>query len=296
MVGLDNFLTGSPDNIAHLADNPKFSFIEHNVTEYIDVAGPVDGVLHFASPASPVDYLELPIQTLKVGSLGTLHTLGQLAAKHNVSLISIGNGTASRETDKLAAELIKQQEADEAVIGLPLVVKPVAGAFFTSSGTGGGFGAAGGPIRVTLCPAWAKASAAALAIAPLPTMQTSLRCWAEVVFMDHIIARCQQRARRRVARDAPRVVGDRLHRRHLVVRIRLGGVAAMALVNTSDAFIWEQPERGFALEPFAPAQLEAEPVSSNDVEAFYKKHPEKFGARTAYSCELLSSERPLNEA
>ena len=81
VVGLDNFLTGSPDNIAHLKDHPKFSFVEHNVTEYIDVEGPVDGVLHFASPASPVDYLELPIQTLKVGSLGTHKTLGLAKAK-----------------------------------------------------------------------------------------------------------------------------------------------------------------------------------------------------------------------
>ena len=81
VVGMDNFLTGSPDNIAHLRAHPKFSFIEHNVTEYIDIAGPLDGVLHFASPASPVDYLELPIQTLKVGSLGTHKTLGLAKAK-----------------------------------------------------------------------------------------------------------------------------------------------------------------------------------------------------------------------
>jgi dTDP-glucose 4,6-dehydratase len=81
IIGMDNFLTGSPDNIAHLQNNPKFSFVEHNVTEYIDVTGPLDGVLHFASPASPVDYLELPIQTLKVGSLGTHKTLGLAKAK-----------------------------------------------------------------------------------------------------------------------------------------------------------------------------------------------------------------------
>ena len=76
VVGMDNFLTGSPDNIAHLIGNKNYQFIEHNVTEYIHVEGKVDGVLHFASPASPVDYLELPIQTLKVGSLGTHKTLG----------------------------------------------------------------------------------------------------------------------------------------------------------------------------------------------------------------------------
>ena len=76
VVGMDNFLTGSPDNIAHLKGHERFSFVEQNVTEYIDISGPLDGVLHFASTASPVDYLELPIQTLKVGSLGTHKTLG----------------------------------------------------------------------------------------------------------------------------------------------------------------------------------------------------------------------------
>jgi dTDP-glucose 4,6-dehydratase len=81
VIGMDNFLTGSPDNIAHLIGNAKFRFVEHNVTDYIYVEGPLDGVLHFASPASPVDYLELPIQTLKVGSLGTHKTLGLAKAK-----------------------------------------------------------------------------------------------------------------------------------------------------------------------------------------------------------------------
>ena len=76
VIGMDNFITGSPENIAHLESEPRFSFIKHDVTEYIDIDGPLDGVLHFASPASPVDYLELPIQTLKVGSLGTHKTLG----------------------------------------------------------------------------------------------------------------------------------------------------------------------------------------------------------------------------
>src|SRR5262245_9227808 len=73
---MDNFLTGTPDNIAHLFSNPRFTFIEQNVTNYIYVRGPLDAILHFASPASPVDYLELPIQTLKVGSLGTHKALG----------------------------------------------------------------------------------------------------------------------------------------------------------------------------------------------------------------------------
>ncbi len=81
VVGMDNFATGSPDNIAHLTGNPRWSFFEHNVTNFIYVAGPLDGVLHFASPASPRDYLELPIQTLKVGSLGTHKALGLAKAK-----------------------------------------------------------------------------------------------------------------------------------------------------------------------------------------------------------------------
>ncbi len=81
VLGMDNFITGSPDNIAHLLGRRDFRFIEHDVTEFIYVDGPLDGVLHFASPASPVDYLELPIQTLKVGSLGTHKALGLAKAK-----------------------------------------------------------------------------------------------------------------------------------------------------------------------------------------------------------------------
>ncbi|HWT46612.1 MAG TPA: GDP-mannose 4,6-dehydratase, partial [Vicinamibacterales bacterium] len=81
VVGLDNFLTGSPDNIAHLTGNAKFQFIRHNISDYTYVAGHLDGVLHFASPASPIDYLELPIQTLKVGSLGTINALGIAKSK-----------------------------------------------------------------------------------------------------------------------------------------------------------------------------------------------------------------------
>ena len=81
VIGIDNFITGSPDNIAHLHGTSDFSFIEQDVTKYIGVAESLDGVLHFASPASPVDYLELPIQTLKVGSLGTHNTLGLAKAK-----------------------------------------------------------------------------------------------------------------------------------------------------------------------------------------------------------------------
>ena len=75
VVCVDNFLTGSPENIKHLFGRDGFSFIKHDVTNYIYVEGPVDFVLHFASPASTIDYLEKPIQTLKVGSLGTHKTL-----------------------------------------------------------------------------------------------------------------------------------------------------------------------------------------------------------------------------
>ena len=82
VIVLDNLLTGNPANIAHLTGNPDFAFINHNVTTFIDLAGPVDYIFHFASPASPIDYLELPIQTLKVGSLGTLNCLGLAKAKH----------------------------------------------------------------------------------------------------------------------------------------------------------------------------------------------------------------------
>lgn len=82
VVGLDNFITGSPDNIAHLTGNDRFQLVRHNISEYTYIAGPLDGVLHFASPASPIDYLELPIQTLKVGSLGTHNALGIAKAKN----------------------------------------------------------------------------------------------------------------------------------------------------------------------------------------------------------------------
>jgi dTDP-glucose 4,6-dehydratase len=81
VVGLDNFLTGSPDNVAHLGDHPRFRLVQYDVTNYLLVDGPLDGVFHFASPASPLDYLEKPIQTLDVGSRGTHHALGLARAK-----------------------------------------------------------------------------------------------------------------------------------------------------------------------------------------------------------------------
>jgi len=81
VVGLDNLVTGDERNIAHLFGNRKFRFVLHDVTEYIFLDGPVDAILHFASPASPIDYLQIPIQTLKVGALGTHKALGLARAK-----------------------------------------------------------------------------------------------------------------------------------------------------------------------------------------------------------------------
>jgi len=76
VMGMDNLLTGNPTNLAHLEKHPRFRLVRHDVSTFIDVPGPVDGILHFASPASPIDYLEHPIPTLKVGALGTHNTLG----------------------------------------------------------------------------------------------------------------------------------------------------------------------------------------------------------------------------
>ena len=81
VVCMDNLITGNPDNVAHLIGHDRFEFVKHDVSTFIYVAGPVDNVLHFASPASPIDYLRLPIQTLKVGSLGTHNALGLAKAK-----------------------------------------------------------------------------------------------------------------------------------------------------------------------------------------------------------------------
>ena len=86
VICVDNFLTGSPDNIAHLIGNQKFSFKQHDVTNYTYVAGDLDYIFHFASPASPIDYLKYPIQTLKVGSLGT-HKARGLAKEKNARFL-----------------------------------------------------------------------------------------------------------------------------------------------------------------------------------------------------------------
>jgi dTDP-glucose 4,6-dehydratase len=88
VVGVDNFLTGSPKNIAHVAGRKEFEFLEQNVSDEIKYAGEVDYILHFASPASPIDYAQLPIQTLKVGALGTHNALGLAKAKKAVFLLA----------------------------------------------------------------------------------------------------------------------------------------------------------------------------------------------------------------
>ncbi len=88
VVGMDNFITGDKKNISHLKENPNFSFINHDVTEFVNVEGNLDYILHFASPASPIDYLKIPIQTLKVGSLGTHNLLGLAKAKNARILIA----------------------------------------------------------------------------------------------------------------------------------------------------------------------------------------------------------------
>jgi len=88
VIGMDNFITGDPKNIAHLASNSSFLFIQHDVTNFINIEGDLDYILHFASPASPIDYLKIPIQTLKVGSLGTHNLLGLAKAKKARLLIA----------------------------------------------------------------------------------------------------------------------------------------------------------------------------------------------------------------
>ncbi|MDA9900625.1 SDR family oxidoreductase [bacterium] len=88
VIGMDNYITGDQDNIEHLFEHPNFEFIEHDITNHIDTAQTIDYILHFASPASPIDYLKIPIQTLKVGSLGTHNLLGLAKAKNARILIA----------------------------------------------------------------------------------------------------------------------------------------------------------------------------------------------------------------
>ncbi|HKA34437.1 MAG TPA: UDP-glucuronic acid decarboxylase family protein, partial [Candidatus Binatia bacterium] len=88
VICMDNGSTGARENVAAFSSNPHFRFMDHNVSNYIEVDGPLDMVLHFASPASPVDYLEMPIQTLKVGSLGTHNALGLAKDKGAVFLLA----------------------------------------------------------------------------------------------------------------------------------------------------------------------------------------------------------------
>jgi dTDP-glucose 4,6-dehydratase len=88
VICIDNLITGSLENISHLFGNDNFTFIKHDVTNFIHVPGKVDYILHFASPASPIDYLQLPIQTLKVGSLGTHKALGLAKEKNAIFLLA----------------------------------------------------------------------------------------------------------------------------------------------------------------------------------------------------------------
>ena len=88
VVGMDNYITGSLKNIELLSSYQNFEFIEHDVTKHVEYKGDLDYILHFASPASPIDYLKIPIQTLKVGSLGTHNLLGLAKAKGAVILVA----------------------------------------------------------------------------------------------------------------------------------------------------------------------------------------------------------------
>ena len=88
MIGMDNLITGDMENLSHLMPDERFSFYHHDVTKFVHVSGKLDAVLHFASPASPIDYLKMPIQTLKVGSLGTHNLLGLAKAKGATFMIA----------------------------------------------------------------------------------------------------------------------------------------------------------------------------------------------------------------
>ena len=118
VVGIDNLLTGDLANIAHLRDR-DFQFIRHDVTTYIDVDGPVDFVLHWASPASPIDYLELPIQTLKVGALGTHKALGLAKAKGATFLLASTSEVYGDPLEHPQKEIVLgQRQSDRTARGL----------------------------------------------------------------------------------------------------------------------------------------------------------------------------------
>src|SRR5918994_529921 len=106
VVGIDNLLTGSTRNIAHLV-NRDFTFIKHDVTNYIFVEGPVDAVLHWASPASPIDYLELPIPTLKVGALGTPNPIGPRGVYDEAKRFAEAMTTAYHRYHKLDTKIVR---------------------------------------------------------------------------------------------------------------------------------------------------------------------------------------------
>ncbi|HEX9793747.1 MAG TPA: UDP-glucuronic acid decarboxylase family protein [Planctomycetota bacterium] len=88
VLAMDNLITGDPRNIEHLRGNPQFEFVQHDVSHYIHLPGPLEAVFHFASPASPIDYVKIPIQTMKVGSLGTHNCLGLALAKGSRFLLA----------------------------------------------------------------------------------------------------------------------------------------------------------------------------------------------------------------
>ena len=96
---MDNLITGKFENIAHHKSNPHFEFIHHNVSNHIHMIGDLDWVIHFASPASPIDYLQLPIETLKVNSLGTHNTLGLALAKEAFPEDAVIQGLPERRKD-----------------------------------------------------------------------------------------------------------------------------------------------------------------------------------------------------
>src|SRR6202022_61365 len=110
VICMDNFITGSPANIQHLFGRDGFSFVRYDVTNYIHCEGPLDYVLHFASPASPIDYLEKPIQTLKVGSLGTHKTLDVGGIRRPARASTEGRLLGQRQSGRSARRVRRGEE------------------------------------------------------------------------------------------------------------------------------------------------------------------------------------------